>query len=273
MPCIRPQSGDAEGPIEAFRASRLVSGTLVSEGTSLFDEYRACSMREVERSLLLSTTHYRRFLDALVCSSAPWAQVTAYYGTWYATRALLGMFGCTIFKKYVVDVSRSVPSHQQLRVRRIGGSPGQQSSTYSGSHRIYWDLFYQAVVTLPPYVPAHLAPALTPIAGDPVWPIDRRNSVNYDTLAAIRLAKDFERTFVASGFPSALPGSLGTQYALLDAMLELAMRFAKQFNLGTDALAGLGPNGNLVAKLRALVYGSRAPSLITRTKKSVLLGP
>jgi hypothetical protein len=56
-------------------------------------------------------------------------------------------------------------------------------------------------------------------------------------------------------------------------MLELAMRFAKQFNLGTDALAGLGPNGNLVAKLRALVYGSRAPSLITRTKKSVLLGP
>ena len=140
-------TGPSEGDINDFRANGIGARTRrIREGTPLFQEYRDCSLRNVERYLFLAASHYRRALDLMVVSSSPWAHVTLYYGHWNAAHALLGMFGCTVFKrKWVMDVHRGTPGQQVLRYRQIGTGAGQQSTRGSGSHEIFWDLFYRAV--------------------------------------------------------------------------------------------------------------------------------
>jgi hypothetical protein len=173
---------------------------------------------------------------------------------------------------YVVDVDRGAHGGQQLRVRKIGNKPNQLSTTYGGSsHRQFWDFFYRAVGPLSLIVPPQSAAALAPIGGDPVWLITNRNSINYDTYRAITMALDFQGSFATAGFPTSLPTVLGTLYNVFEALLVTSFDFARQLALRTDALAGLNPTGLLGTKIRKLVYGPRAPNLISRTKKQVLI--
>ena len=102
--------GDAEKSLTDFRKNHLgAQRRSIREGTSLFEQYRDCSLRDVERSLFFAASHYRRSLDLMIRSCSPWAHVTLYYGTWYASQALLGMFGCVVFNRYVIDVDRGSP--------------------------------------------------------------------------------------------------------------------------------------------------------------------
>ena len=119
-------SGDSEGSLEAFRDKHFPKSVgTIKEGTPDFDAFRACSLRDVERDLFLAASHYRRLLDNLVPSASHWALVTAYYGSWYSSRAILGLFGCSIFKDGIVDVSRSSPGSQLKcpRIFRHSGDP------------------------------------------------------------------------------------------------------------------------------------------------------
>ena len=263
-------SGDAKESIDDFRRSYLRPGRNIKEGTVLFQQYRDCSLRDVERSLFFAASHYRRSLDLMIPSSSPWAHVTLYYGSWYASRALLGMFGCTVSGNVVVDVGRGSPGHQELRLRGIGNKRGQQSTTYRGSHRIFWDLFYSAFRGLTPMVAPHFAAVLSPISGDPVWQIQHRNEVNYDSFIGFRLAQDFNRSFSKQGFPSCLPGVLSTQFTILETLLELVYSFALQFSLSTDALDGLGRPAPLRDKVRHSIYNDKPPGLVRKTRKTVV---
>ena len=264
-------TGIAERSLSEFQRTRFKGPRSFSEGTCLFDEYRACSMREVDRLLFLAASQYRRSLDAMIASASPWAHVTLYYGCYFTACALLSMFGCSIFHKRVVDVENRFPGQQKLRVRKIGNGRGQQETTYNGAHRQFWDLFYRAVVSLRPNVPKHLAVALTPVSNDPVWLISRRNDVNYNSYESIRLIQDFQSNFSKQSFPGKLPGILATQWGIFELLLELAFDFVHQFNIQTDALSSLTTWGTLPPTVRQLVYGDHPPGLVQKTIKHKLI--
>lgn len=267
----KPEAGDAEGSLPDFRRNRLVHKSVLREGQVLFSQYRACSLRDVERRLFLAASHYRRILDLMLPSASPWAHVTAYYGSWHSAHALLGMFGGTVFSRWAVDVEKRSPGAQELMVRKIGSGAGRHSTTYTGAHRIFWDLFYRAVAPLIPRLRPVQTVGLSPVGGDPVWLIDRRNEINYDTWAGVRLSSDFQARFSKDKFPGCLPGVLQTQYSVFEALLELAFSLGRQFGLGTDALDSLTPGGGVRHKVRDLVYGERVPGLVSMTRKRALV--
>lgn len=267
-------TGDSEGSIDAFRQGRLGNGPLtLREGTTDFQEFQDCSLRDVERSLFLSAGQYRRSLDLMIRSASPWAHVTLYYGSYYAARALLGMFGSVIFKgKFVIDVGKGAAGSQELRFRRIGNSsPAHERSRYGGSHERFWDLFYKAISSLRPFTAVNLAAALSPVSGNPVWQTEKRNEVNYDPVAGLNLAILFGATFTTNAFRSSLPGVLGTQFHIVEALLTLAYDFAGRFGLQTDALDRLGAVGVLRDKVRMLIYDERAPGLGRQTRSIKLV--
>lgn len=260
--------GLAEGSLLDYQRNKIrIRNHTIPEGSAVFDEFRSCSLREVDRCLFLAASHYRRFLDLLIPSATHWASVTLYYGSWYASRALLGMFGCNIFTDIVIDVLSSTPGNQELRVRAVRQN---QLSTYRGSHERYWDLFYQAVRQMIHMVPANLSIALSPINGDPKWHIAHRNKVNYDTFKGLELARDFQSGFHKNSFPSSLPGILATQYAINEALLELSFVYAKQFRLSTDALNILSSSSTLKQQVKSKIYHQKPPALIKKTRKAII---
>lgn len=266
------QPGLAEGPIrDYFKLGLGGTNQRIREGSQQFEEFRSCSLRDVERSLFLAASHYRRCLDLAIASSASWAHVTVYYGSFYSARAILGLFGVTVLSKKVIDVSRSSPGRQELRVRSIGNGRGKQPSTYSGSHRQFWDLFYMAMTPLKPQLPSNLAFGFAPVSANPIWQIEERNRVNYDPVSAIQMTEDFQSSFLPSTFPLSLPSSLTTQFRVFEALLEIAFLYSSQFGLQTDALNNLVPAGDLRTKVRELVYKPRAPGLVRMTKKKILI--
>lgn len=264
--------GDAKGSIVEFQKRHLgQQGRMIREGTSLFQEYVDCSLRDVERSLFLAASQYRRSLDLMIPSSSPWAHVTLYYGSWFASRALLGMFGCTVFRSVVIDVASSSPGRQALQLHGIGKRQGQMTTTYNGSHRQFWDFFYRAVGALRPMLGPRFAAVLAPVNRRPTWQIEQRNNLNYDCHAALRLSQDFSQGFSKERFPGSMPGALGTQYRILEGLVELAYAYAVQFGVSTDALSGLGQPGPLRDKVRQLIYGDKPPGLVRKTRKSALI--
>lgn len=266
------RSGSAKGALSDFVQSHLGGRyRTLREGTAEFEEFRACSLRDVERCLFLAASHYRRCLDLMLSSAAHWAHVTIYYGSWYSAHAFLGMFGCTMLTRKVIDVNRSTPGNQELRIRSIGNQHGQQPTTYSGTHQRFWDLFYMAVPPLRPLIPLHLAFCLSPVSSNPIWQIEERNKINYETLSAIDLAKDFQLSFSCAAYPNCLPGSLITQYRIFESLLELSFIFAQQFELQTDALANLGYTGGLRDKVRQMIYEDHPPNLVQKTRKGALV--
>ncbi len=264
-------TGNSQGSIKSFFTEQIIKNKhrKINEGTTIFNEYRDCSLRHIEKSLFLAASHYRRMLDLMVPSSSPWAYVTLYYGSWHVSNALLGMFGCTIFKNHVIDVDRSLPGNQTLRLNTIRDKAGHAYTPEGTSHRIFWDLFYKAIQSLRPMVvPARLATVLTPIGGDTFWQSDNRNNINYDSFNSISLAEDFDRRFSKANFPFCLPGILITQFQVLESLLELTFTYVDSFGLSTDALNRLNGSPSIRDKVSQLIYNKKPPGLVQKTKKS-----
>jgi hypothetical protein len=266
---FRGSVGDPDRSLEEFNKKQILNKfRMFSEGSPIFDEYRDCLLRNVERALFFSASHYRRALDLMISSASPWAHVTLYYGSWHTAHALLGLFGCTITNNYVIDVEKGLPGNQTLRIRRIGGKPGQVNTTYLGSHQRFWDLFYRAFQTTKAAFPPSFQVALSPISGDRIWQIERRNDINYDYFSSIQLAQDFERGFTFTNFPSCLPGVMNTQYKVFELLLEMSFYYAKDFGIATNALDGLRTPLPLRKKVRELIYNEKPSGLVNKTRKS-----
>jgi len=145
----------------------------------------------VERWILFGVADYRRALDMLIPSNAPWAHVTLYYSGFFGANAILEMFGGWIDHERMVDVDQGQPNSQMLKVTRRPKSP----NGYQGSHRVLWDYFYEGCNTIGPWVPTELQTAITPVNGDRRWLTNTRNDVNYDMHGAYTGAGFFQLQF------------------------------------------------------------------------------
>ena len=269
---FQPKSGIAEQSPDEFSQAHLGRSMSITEGTSLFDEYRACALRDTERSLFLAASHYRRALDLMIPSSSHWAQVTLYYGAFFAARALLGMFGCAVLHKYVIHVSSSSPGTQELAVQRIGSGQGRYFVTQRGSHRQFWEIFYRTVRPVRRLVDVNHAIALAPVSSNDTWLIEQRNSINYKTTESLSITKSFDSTFSEDRFPDSLPGALQTQYKVSEGILASSCSFAQRFGLATDALDFLGSSSSFTDVIVDHIYGSDLPDLVDKTNKSQVFG-
>src|SRR5262249_41935775 len=99
----------SNGSLKAYVSSIPSKVVSLREGTAAFSEYRDCALRDVERSLFLAISHYRRALDLMLVSSCGWAHVTLYYGSFFAASALLGLFGGFVDGPTVIDVVTNAP--------------------------------------------------------------------------------------------------------------------------------------------------------------------
>ena len=266
--------GAAARTLEQFRQSLLPRQTLITEGSPQFEEYRACALRNTERALFLSASHYRRALDLMTPTSSPWAHVTLYYGTLLAGHAILGMFGCGVLNDgYIIDVGQSAPGSQEVLIQRIGNGANKYYVTQQGSHKRFWEIFYKAATSIRPLVDPSLAPMLSPVSSNDTWLIEQRNKLNYDTAESIELGSQFEGSFSAIAFPGSLPSVLNTQYRVCEGLLSVGCHFATEFGLTTDALDILSSSKPLKQQVRELIYNSAIPDLVSKSKGSVLFGP
>jgi len=264
-------TGASQNSIDFFQTKVLGSEKItIREGSVRFNEFRDCALRETERLLFFSISHYRRSLDLMIASASPWLHVTLYYGTLFTARALLSMLGCTVLEKVVIDVERGDPGEQVLLLRRIGNKDGQISTTYGGSHQIFWYFFYEAVTPLRGIIEARLSPSLFPIENNPIWLTKVRNRVNYKTIESMSVVTGFINSFSSNNFPQCLSGNLATQYRVFELLLELTFIYANNFRLCTDALDILPPNNNFSEKVKALIYNEKSPGLVRRSIKHIL---
>ncbi|HZY93752.1 MAG TPA: hypothetical protein VFE98_02695 [Candidatus Bathyarchaeia archaeon] len=244
--------------LDDYLASKIVR---FREGSAEFGDYRDCSLRDVERRLFLCVSHYRRSLDLLHTSAAPWAHVTLYYASFFAASALLGIFGCYVGDYFVVEVSRSSPGSQEMTFnKQVMSNLGIQKR---GTHVKFWYVFYEAAPSLVPWITdVRQKTALDPVGGSYTWQIDTRNRVNYDTYRSVDMMKQFQRTFNPSQFPTCVQGDLATQLWSVDNISRVAFGFARQFNLVTDALIPLNSAGTSRAnKVQELILGQALPSV------------
>src|SRR5690606_32843117 len=132
----------------------------------------------------------------------------------------------------------------ELRIRRNMRSP----SGVKGSHREFWDFFYDAVADIAAWAPEALAGALSPVNSEVRWQIDERNNVNYDMFHAWEAARSFHQTFKPSKLNS-ISGPLGLQLEATERLLKLALYFSADVGLETRGLEGIAQSGT-VAQIR-----------------------
>src|ERR1044072_909242 len=154
----QPAAGPGQS-LATFHAALSKGVTVMTEGTMYFQVHRENLLRSVERWLVFGVGHYRRSLDMLVPVSVPWAQVTLYYSSFYAANAVLGMFGGWIGNTQtgvrLVDVEHGTIGSQALRIhKKLVGPSGA-----TGSHRVFWDIFYDSAAAISAWAPANLIAA------------------------------------------------------------------------------------------------------------------
>jgi hypothetical protein len=221
--------------------------TRLTEGTPYFEVHRVSLLNAVERWILFGVADYRRALDMFIPGNAPWAHVTLYYSSFFAANAILGMFGAWVHFERLVDVDNGTVASQVLRVARRVQSP----SGYKGSHKVFWDFFYEGCNIISPWVPPGLQSATQPVNNDRVWQITARNEVNYDMFSAFDGALRLNNTFNPKKL-SSLTGPLAQQLEVTESMLKLALYFANAFTLASFPFDGLG-TGTRAKVMRALV--------------------
>lgn len=232
--------------------------TRLTEGTSYFEVHRVSLLNAVERWILFGVADYRRALDMFIPSNAPWAHVTLYYSSFFAANAILGMFGAWVHFERLVDVDTGTVANQVLRIARRVQSP----SGYKGSHKVFWDFFYEGCNIIAPWVPTQLQSATQPVNNDRVWQITARNEINYDMFSAYDGALRLNSAFNPKRLRS-LTGPLAQQFEVTQNMLKLALYFANSFSVASFPFEGL-VNGTRSRVLRALVTKT-PPSVVTQS--------
>ena len=237
--------------------SQFGNVTRLVEGSQNFTDHRVSLLNAIERWILFGIAGYRRALDMFIPSNAPWAHVTLYYSSFFAANAILGMFGVWIHFKSIVDVEQGTPKSQKLRIRRKFRSP----LGYTGSHKVFWDFFYEGCISFSPWVPLRLKQVTTPVNSDRTWPVRARNDVNYDSFIAFQAAQNFSGSFDPTKLDS-VTGPLRQQLELTEDMLRLALYFANYLGVSSLGLDGLGVTGQRSKIMRKLV--TKVPPSLTK---------
>lgn len=104
---FQQNAGKPAGSLSEYVGEVFKSVGSLREGTREYDGFRDCALREAERCLFLAISNYRRALDLMLPAASSWAQVTLYYSSYFAARALLGIFGGWIGNKMIIEVATS----------------------------------------------------------------------------------------------------------------------------------------------------------------------
>ena len=221
---VRAATGRVSLP--AFHHGLPTHVVVMAEGTTPFQIQQVNVIDSVERWLAFALANFRRSVEMLVPISAPWAHVTLYYSSFFSANAILGMFGGWIghTEKGIraVDVESASLGTQSLRVHRRLKAP----SGATGSHRVFWDVFYHSTATIAAWAPASLASALSPVNGDYAWQIAERNCVNYDMLHAWVASTAFHTSLRPAKLNS-LSGPLQLQLETTQTLLQLALHLRR----------------------------------------------
>jgi hypothetical protein len=253
--------------IESFRdiiEHRLQRGVRLVEGTPEFEEFRVQAIREVDRQLFLAVSNHRRAEDLLVASSASWSWVTMYYSSYHAASTILGCLGVTVnpgFDGVLIDVARESAGSQTLNVRPC---PKRGPTIPGGSHRAFWDFFYHYMASFKGTLPPSIKSVADPVARNPAWQIERRNSVNYDTFVAINECAKFSAGFHSTSFPACLDPDFGVQRSTTVAMVDAALWLTNEVGLRTDAWEAVSPKGSRRQRLEAAIQRVRPPLPVGR---------
>ena len=157
------------------------------------------------------------------------------------------MFGAWVHLERVIDVEQGTPNSQILRIARKIRSP----SGFRGSHKVFWDYFYEGCTIIAPWIPMSFQSVIVPVNNDRAWQINARNDVNYDTFVAFDSAKLSDSSFNPKKLRS-VGGSLRQQLEVTEGMLRLAVYFANHLGVNSFPFEGLG-TGNRAKIMRALV--------------------
>jgi hypothetical protein len=260
----KPVPAGISQSLRALHESLLARTPRLAEGSNNFELHRVNLLQSVERWMTFALSNYRRSLDMLVPIAAPWAHVSLYYSAFFSAHAILGMFGGWVDSSFrgnrAVDVETGTTGSQVLRVHRKLPSPhGAQ-----GSHRAFWDFFYDASAQLIPWVSPEFKGALLPVNGDYGWQIAARNGVNYDMHEAWEATKHFYTNFMPRRFPDTLTGDLGLQFDATQQLLRLAAWFADDVGLAMSGLADCGEEGSRRQIQRKLVQKG-APRIVNQS--------
>lgn len=249
--------------------SPVTKARRIEEGKNEFEVHRVTVLNAVERWLLYSVAHYRRSLDMFIPAAAPWAQVTLYYSSFFAANAVLGMFGAwvghTQTGNRIIDVEDGTPGQQILKLATKQKSPNGAG----GSHREFWDFFYDAAASIKPWALPHLASGLDAVNGDRNWQIDRRNDVNYDMSKAWQATIAFQ-AFRPNRFRQSMAANLATQVEATEGLVKVALAFAAEFKLHTFGYEGCGVDGTRVQIQRRLV-SKQAPNVVNHSGFNAML--
>jgi hypothetical protein len=246
---------------------RLVAGRKhsLTEGSPDFEAMRHSLLGEADRNFFISISSYRRSFDMLQPAAAPWAHITLYYTSFFAARGLLALFGCWVGATHVVDVARGDIGNQELSISQV-----TRLTRVHGSHRVFWDLFYQSTSPLTNWVDATLAKGLRPGAGVD-WQTRTRNDINYESSIALDLAAEFQVKFRKTGYPASMPSQTRLQSEIAYALLATLATFIHECGLNSKEFDSLLPPGARAQKVRALIFRSAAPAIFKESDHRSLL--
>lgn len=230
-----------------------------------FELLRAILLADAERSLFLATSNFRRAHDLLRVGSAGWCLTTLYYAAFHAAESILAMFGGFVDRDLgTIEVVNGTPGKQELMVFRKKGSrrwPYRIGilTTFSGTHDVFWDVFFKAVVGLRSFVGNEIAEGLRPVSGDPRWLTITRNDVNYSPLVSLTLSNEFAQRYKIRDFPGCLPARLADTHSTAYNLVRAAHDFARQIKLKTDALDCLPDYKGRTKAVQDHIFSSKAP--------------
>jgi hypothetical protein len=270
-PLARVVAGQGQS-LKRLHAGMSPRTVRLREGEASFETHRVSLLNSVERWLLFGVAHYRRAMDMFIPSCAPWAHVTLYYASFFGANAILGLFGGWVAggRLGVVDVEHGVQGQQVLRIRRPPRGRLVGPTGYEGSHRVFWDFFYEGCLQLTGWVPPSLLPVLSPVNNVRAWQSDARNEVNYDTFHAHEAALGLHKTFKAKKLRASLTGPLRQQLEVTESMLKLAVHYAGDFGVHSWALDRFGIPGTRAQVIRKLV-SAQPPGLVMQSVLQDLL--
>lgn len=243
-------------PKSSFRDwGAKIRGPVLAEGAANFNAFRDHAHEEVERSLVLGASNYRRALDLLSPVASPWAFTTLYYAAFFSASALLGALGAwKIARDRIIQVDITRPGTQKFSIRNY-------VSSYKGSHEKFWEFYFSNSPTLIPKASASERFALSPISSDVTWLISRRNGINYDTYRAVELAADLKVQFDPENMPGSLPGELSTLYRFVDSLMSLTIRVVSAVGINSGAMGSLSSEVDLASRLREIVLVESPPEV------------
>ena len=241
------------------------SGRQFGEGTTPFNELRVCLLQEAEQYVLMAQSCYSQGLEGLRVGSAAWSIVSFYYSAFFATKAIMGTYGCWMAApNRWIEVVDATAGNLKLAYRTT-----PYPTQARGSHKVAWAAYYRVMSTLSNFLTSPDAiVAKTPVHSQESWLINTRNDVNYEPQVAFKICAEFESSFLPTAIPDSLKGRLSTMLQVSRACNILARENAVRVGLSTGVWE---PEPTRAAWIQNRILSPQHPSLAAYRQSEMAL--